>query len=108
MTHDCCYVKVKCDPCNKCTHFYFIKISPLKFNESLFFIIQQCSVKFFLLKNTNPIVEQLVPGLCLDHHGVSGVLGSHWMEVHSNIDNIEAGKVLRILPEECRGQGGGS
>ena len=54
MTHDYCSVKVKCDPCNKCTHFYFIKISPLKFNESLFFI-QHCSVKV-LLFDTHPFV----------------------------------------------------
>ena len=62
MTHDCCYVKVKCDPCNKCTHFYFIKISPLKFNEALFFIIQQCSVLFFLLYVQTLLICSWFPG----------------------------------------------
>ena len=93
MTHDCCYVKVKCDPCNKCTHFYFIKISPLKFNESLFFI-QQCSVKVFLLLDTNPFVEQLVPGLRLDHHRVSRLLEPHRMEVHRHAGINDTEKYL--------------
>ena len=85
-------MKVKCDPCNKCTHFYFIKISPLKFNESLFFI-QHCSAKV-LLFDTHPFVEQLVPGLRLDHHRVSRLLEPHRMEVHRHAGINDTKKYL--------------
>ena len=61
MTSVMLYVKVKCDPCNEFTHFYFIKISPLKFIEFLFFI-QQCSVKFFLLYIQTLLLSSWFPG----------------------------------------------
>ena len=93
MTHDYCYMwKWNVTLVISVHTFISLKLVFLKFNESLFFI-QHCSAKV-LLFDTHPFVEQLVPGLRLDHHRVSRLLESHRMEVHRHAGINDTEKYL--------------